>query len=138
MLRCLNLFQSFDIQFLYFVVTEAECNYSDFSYFYCSFKQLILIVCDYDFVLWLFMIVTLYCDCDCDFVFYFSTDSNTNLSGHYNNIQLHSIYWYPKLFTTVVEGDPKAPFSVATTPRCRGGRYSFPLIAPLYPWYILL
>ena len=27
---------------------------------------------------------------------------------------------------TVVEGDPKAPFSVATTPRCRGGRYSFP------------
>ncbi len=27
---------------------------------------------------------------------------------------------------TVVEGDPKAPFSIATTPRCRGGRYSFP------------
>ncbi len=27
---------------------------------------------------------------------------------------------------TIVEGDPKAPFSIATTPRCRGGRYSFP------------
>ena len=38
---------------------------------------------------------------------------------------------------TVVEGDPKAPFSTATTPRCRGGRYSFPWIAQLYPWYIL-
>ena len=27
---------------------------------------------------------------------------------------------------TVVEGDPKAPLSIATTPRCRGWRYSFP------------
>ena len=37
---------------------------------------------------------------------------------------------------TVVEGDQKAPFSLATTPRCWGGRYSFPWIAPLYPWYV--
>ena len=35
---------------------------------------------------------------------------------------------------TVVEGYPKAHFSIATTLRCRGGRYSFPWIAPLYPW----
>ena len=34
---------------------------------------------------------------------------------------------------TIVEGDPKAPFSIVTTPRCRGGRYSIPWIAPLYP-----
>ena len=34
---------------------------------------------------------------------------------------------------TIVEGDSKAPFSVATTPRCREGRCSFPWIAPLYP-----
>ena len=34
---------------------------------------------------------------------------------------------------TVVEGDQKAPFSIATTLKCRGGRYSFPWIAPLYP-----
>ena len=33
-------------------------------------------------------------------------------------------------------GDPKSPFSIATTPRCRGGCYSFPWIAPLYPWSI--
>ena len=37
---------------------------------------------------------------------------------------------------TVVEGDQKAPFSIATTPRCWGGRYSFPWIAPFYPWYV--
>ena len=35
--------------------------------------------------------------------------------------------------TTVVEDNPKTPFSLATTPRCRGGRYSFPWIAPFYP-----
>ena len=32
----------------------------------------------------------------------------------------------------IVEGDLKAPFSIATTPRCRGRCYSFPWIAPLY------
>ena len=34
---------------------------------------------------------------------------------------------------TKVEGDPKAPFSIATTPRCRGALL-LPWIAPLYPW----
>ena len=33
-----------------------------------------------------------------------------------------------------LEGDSKAPFSIATTPRCRGGRNSFPRIAPFYLW----
>ena len=37
---------------------------------------------------------------------------------------------------TLVEGDPKAPFSIATTPRCRGERKSFPWIASFYPWSI--
>ena len=32
----------------------------------------------------------------------------------------------------VVEGDLKAPLSVATTPTCRGGYYSFPWMAPFY------
>ena len=43
-------------------------------------------------------------------------------------------------WSTVVEGDPKAPFSVATTSRSRGGRYSFPWIAPfaLDPYLIML
>ena len=35
---------------------------------------------------------------------------------------------------TIVEGDPKASFSIATTPRCGRGRYSIPWIAPIYPW----
>ena len=35
---------------------------------------------------------------------------------------------------TLVEGDLKAPFSIATTPRCRGGYYSISWIASLYPW----
>ena len=34
------------------------------------------------------------------------------------------------------QGDQKASFSIATTPMCRGGLYSFPRIAPLYPWYV--
>ena len=33
---------------------------------------------------------------------------------------------------TVVEGDQKVPFSIATTLRCREERYSFSWIAPLY------
>ena len=33
-------------------------------------------------------------------------------------------------------GDPKAPFTIATTPRCRGGCYAFPWIALLYPWSV--
>ena len=44
------------------------------------------------------------------------------------------IYRLVKL-AIVVKGDPKAPFSTATTLRCRPGRYSFPGITLLYPWY---
>ena len=41
---------------------------------------------------------------------------------------------------TIVEGDPKAPFSIATTPWCMGGRYSFPglLHFTLDPYLIML
>ena len=41
---------------------------------------------------------------------------------------------------TLVESDPKASFSIATTPRCRGGHYFFPWIAPftLDPYFIML
>ena len=34
---------------------------------------------------------------------------------------------------TVVEGGLRAPFLIATTPRCRRRRYSFPWVAQLYP-----
>ena len=33
------------------------------------------------------------------------------------------IYIYKVKLATIVEGIQKAPFSIATTPRCRGGRY---------------
>ena len=48
-----------------------------------------------------------------------------------------AITWFPvqlKL-VTLVESDPKAPFSIATTTRCMGGRYSIPRFAPLQPWF---
>ena len=35
---------------------------------------------------------------------------------------------------TLVKGNLKAPFSIATTLRCWEGWYSIPWIAPLYPW----
>ena len=49
-----------------------------------------------------------------------------------------SLYIYIRIckvvkLVTVVEGDLKAPLSIATVPRCRGGRYFFPWIAPRYP-----
>ena len=34
---------------------------------------------------------------------------------------------------TLVKGDPKPPLSIAIILRCRGGRYSLPWIAPIYP-----
>ena len=43
------------------------------------------------------------------------------------------IYLQSNKLTTVAEGDLKAPFSIATTSRCKGGHYFFPRIAPLYP-----
>ena len=48
---------------------------------------------------------------------------------------LHS--FFSNVFTlvqwaTLVKGDLKASFSIATTLRCRGGHYSIPLIIPLY------
>ena len=36
--------------------------------------------------------------------------------------------------STFIESDPKAPFSIATTPKCRVGCYSISWIASLYPW----
>ena len=34
---------------------------------------------------------------------------------------------------TLVEGDPKTPFSITTTPRCKGGRYFFPELLHFTP-----
>ena len=52
-----------------------------------------------------------------------------------SNLQVYDNFKKVKL-ATVVEGNPMAPFSIATTPRCRGGGYSFPWIVPLNPWSV--
>ena len=41
------------------------------------------------------------------------------------------------MLATLVKGDPRAPFSIATLPMCRRGLYAFPWIA-LYPYFIML
>ena len=54
-------------------------------------------------------------------------------------MQAQYIYIYIYIYVrwpTVVEGDQKAPFSIATTRKCWEDRYFFPNIAPLYPWYV--
>ena len=50
------------------------------------------------------------------------------------------IYKVKVKLATIVEGNLKAPFSIATTPMCRGGRYSFPglLYFTLDPYLIML
>ena len=54
--------------------------------------------------------------------------------------EISSLLDYQKhIFThlvTLIEGNSKVSFSIATTWRCRGGRYSSPWIAPLYPWNV--
>ena len=44
------------------------------------------------------------------------------------------------MLATLLEGDPHAPFSIATPPRCRGGATSFPglLHFTLDPYLIVL
>ena len=43
-------------------------------------------------------------------------------------------YTHINTHIVVVEGNPKAPFSIATTLSSRG-RHSLPWIAPFFPWY---
>ena len=43
------------------------------------------------------------------------------------------MYIYKAKLVAVLEGNPKASFSIATTLICRRGYYSFTWIAPLYP-----
>ena len=56
------------------------------------------------------------------------------------NTKIVIIYVSKVKLATIVEGNPKAPFSIATTPMCRGGRYSFPglLYFTLDPYLITL
>ena len=43
---------------------------------------------------------------------------------------------YKVKLATVIKANQKAPSSIATTLRCRGGHYSIPCIAPLSPWSV--
>ena len=65
---------------------------------------------------------------------YFLTRSRTKKYNRYlpSRISVISIVSKVKL-ATVVEGHLKAPFSIATRPRCKGECNSFPRITPLYP-----
>ena len=54
--------------------------------------------------------------------------------GTCNNLQIwHTLQIGLSNLATVVESDPNAPFSIATTLRCKGGYYAITWIAPLYP-----
>ena len=64
---------------------------------------------------------------------YLCTTGSKNVTRPEKKFMPNFFYLKVKL-ATIVEGDQKAPFSIASIPRCRGGCYSFPLIAPLYPW----
>ena len=59
--------------------------------------------------------------------YYIHFQANTLEKGMNPSIPLSMALNKIKL-ATMVQGNQKAPFSVATTLRCRGGRYSFPLI----------
>ena len=56
-----------------------------------------------------------------------------------SNYSLTIVFISVKL-ATIVESYPKAPFSIATTPKCRGRRYSFPQLLhfTLDPYLIML
>ena len=51
----------------------------------------------------------------------------------YNVIHIYYIYKSKVKLATVVEGNQKAPFSIATTSRCWRGRHPFLWSALLYP-----
>ena len=46
----------------------------------------------------------------------------------WKSVDVSYIYTSEGSWLTVIEGDPKPPFSIATTPKCWGRHYSFPLI----------
>ena len=67
-----------------------------------------------------------------------------NFSGLKNQLVYHNlwyVYVYKVKLETIVKGNPKLPFSVATTPSYKGGCYSFPwislpLIRTLWRWVL--
>ena len=64
-----------------------------------------------------------------------SMPERSKFLSNWKNISVYFLSW-TKRYNRVIESDLKAPFSISTTPRCRGGRYSFVWIVPLYPWSV--
>ena len=58
------------------------------------------------------------------------------LSNTVNYMVLSNYFYSIVKLATLVEGDGKIPFSIATTLRCKEGRYSIPWIAPPYACYV--
>ena len=74
----------------------------------------------------------------CTSLRHYNFHAQVSFATHHRNTEHkrhHRIRWTTPIYI-VVEGDPKAPFSIAYYTKCRGGRDSFPWIAPLYPWSV--
>ena len=57
-----------------------------------------------------------------------------NIYKEFSSLSLSHIYIYIYIYISKLATVVKAPFfNSYYTPRCRGGCYSFPWIAPLYP-----
>ena len=66
-----------------------------------------------------------------------STTRIYSICNHYIYIYIYMCVCVCKVkLATVVEVDPKAPFSIATIAKCMRECYSLPWIAPFYPWYV--
>ena len=64
------------------------------------------------------------------------THANRHTQTHVNTRVYIYIYIYiskQKKLATVVKGDSKAPFLIATIPKCLVGRYCIPRIDQFYP-----
>ena len=71
--------------------------------------------------------------------FLFADDSALNVTNKVLTCfqwPVTTLAWIKVKLVTIVEGDQKAPYSIATPPRCTGRRYSFFWITPLYLWYV--
>ena len=66
-------------------------------------------------------------------VFVKSIRVNCSNSINHDWVQVLSYIKVKTKLATIVEGNQKAPCSIATIPTCRGGYYSIPWIVPLYP-----
>ena len=83
---------------------------------------------NYENTTWPLKVVSLVSDCSCLKIKIENQNSHRLKYTRSNKINL----------VILVEGDPRAPFSIAITPGCRGGRYSIPRIASPYPHIVML